>query len=162
MNSPTLDFKPEVFGDNRLPVHPETPVESPSVVAVKQKPFHQRFAPMFAIFLVLCVFLVGLFATTANGVGTQHADRPKRLLTLQPTPVLPPIGEPVMEHINTQMVRDFPSHDFCTGTDVVCSVTVTEKPVAALRALAATVPKSTSIKKYRVHVAIVAIDEEGR
>lgn len=163
MNSPTLDFKPDVFGDKPLSVCPETPVESPAVVGPKQKPFHQRFAPMFAIFLVLCVFLVGLFATTANRVETQHADLPKRLLTTPPLPVMPPIVEPVMEHINSTSVRHFPSHDFCNGSDVVCSVSVTEKPAAALRALAATVPKTgTSIKKYRVHVAIVAVDEEGR
>lgn len=158
-NSTTLDFKTDVFGDKSPSIYPETPVESPPAAGVKKPPFYQRFAPLFAIFVVLCVFLVGLFATTENGVERRHADLPKRLLTLPPTPAMQPTFEPVMEHINTQVVRDFPSHDFCNGTDVVCSISVTEKPAAALRALARTVPK-TSAKKYRVHVTVVAVDEE--
>ena len=143
-----IDFEPGLFDQGQPEATPNLPTIQP-----KRRTSRAPFIVAGGLLLVLAVAFFALNGTskpkTVPAMPLEATEKPLGAF-LQPT-----LGE------GSQIVRNTPvgdSEGFCSGYEVMCSTSTTDKPAETLAKLAAALPVGEA-KRYRVKVSVVPLDE---
>ncbi len=143
-----IDFEPGLFDEGQPEAAPDLPTVQPKRRANR--------APFIVAGGLLLILAVAFF--TIN--GTSKPKTVPAMLAEGPQTVIGAFSLPTLAQ-GSQSIQKAAAGDserFCSGYEVMCSTSTTDKPAETLAKLAAALPAGEA-KRYRVKVSIVPLDE---
>ena len=143
-----IDFEPGLFDEGQYEEAPDLPAIQP-----KRRTNRAPFIVAGGLLLVLAAAFFAINTTTKpKTVPAMPAEGPKTATGAFSLPTLAQGSQ----SIKKAAVGDY--EGFCSGYEVMCSTSTTDKPAEMLAKLAAALPAGEA-KRYRVKVSIVPLDE---
>ena len=143
-----IDFEPGLFDQGQPEATPNLPTIQP-----KRRTSRAPFIVAGGLLLVLAVAFFALNGTSKpKTVPAMPIEGPQTAIGAFSLPTLAQGSQ----NIKKAAVGD--SERFCSGYEVMCSTSTTDKPAETLAKLAAALPAGEA-KRYRVKVSIVPLDE---
>ena len=143
-----IDFEPGLFDEGQTEASPDLPTIQP-----KRRTSRAPFIVAGGLLLVLAVAFFALNGTSKPKAATaMPLEGPQTAIGAFSLPTLAQGSQSIQK----AAVGD--SEGFCSGHEVMCSTSTTDKPAETLAKLAAALPAGEA-KRYRLKVSIVPLDE---